>query len=211
MLSPLTQKRLATEIRNILNDPPPYIIAKPKEDNILEWHFVITGPENTPFSQGQYHGIMLFPIIFPLGPPSISIITPNGRFACNTTLCLSMTDYHPDDWTPAWKVPSMLLGFLSFMTDNEPTTGSIVTDDSTKKQLAKESKKWNNDNNPIFKDIFPDLVVENIQFIRQQEGEEEEERARINNINGPNNNGENNHITRETDQFFNDMSSYYNP
>lgn len=28
------------------------------------------------------------------------MLTPNGRFAPNTNLCLSMTDYHPESWNP---------------------------------------------------------------------------------------------------------------
>lgn len=43
------------------------------------------------------------------------MITPNGRFQSNTRLCLSMSDFHPDTWNPAWSVESILKGLLSFM------------------------------------------------------------------------------------------------
>jgi len=34
-------RRLTREYMNILKSPPPYIIAKPLESNILEWYFYI--------------------------------------------------------------------------------------------------------------------------------------------------------------------------
>ena len=43
------------------------------------------------------------------------MITPNGRFQINTRLCLSISDFHPDTWNPAWSVATILTGLLSFM------------------------------------------------------------------------------------------------
>ena len=66
-------------------------------------------------SGGVYHGKLVFPGEFPFKPPSIYMITPNGRFKCNTRLCLSISDFHPDTWNPAWSVATILTGLLSFM------------------------------------------------------------------------------------------------
>lgn len=43
------------------------------------------------------------------------MITPNGRFKTNKKLCLSISDFHPDTWNPAWSVSTILTGLLSFM------------------------------------------------------------------------------------------------
>lgn len=161
MASRQSQKRLTKEYKAITLNPPPYVSAKPNDENILEWHYVITGPPYTPFEEGQYHGILRFPSEYPFKPPSISMITPNGRFACNTRLCLSMSDYHPDTWNPAWSVATILTGLLSFMTGDESTTGSITTSDNVKKRLARSSKEWNNAENQRFTKQFPDLVAQN--------------------------------------------------
>jgi hypothetical protein len=45
-----------------------------------------------------------FPPDYPFKAPSITMSTPNGRFATNTKLCLSFTDYHPESWNPLWCV-----------------------------------------------------------------------------------------------------------
>ncbi|KAI3406256.2 UBC6 [Candida oxycetoniae] len=173
-----SSKRLHKEYMNIQKSPPPYITAKPNDENILEWHYIISGPKNTIFEDGQYHGILRFPTEYPFKPPSISMITPNGRFAVNTRLCLSMSDYHPNTWNPAWSVATILTGLLSFMTGNEQTTGSISTSDNVKRKLARDSLKWNIKENPRFVKQFPDLVKSNKEEIARREEEEEEERKK---------------------------------
>lgn len=76
---------------------------------------MVIGPEKTPYEDGFYHGKLIFPGEFPFQPPSIYMITPNGRFKINTRLCLSISDFHPDTWNPAWSVSTILTGLLSFM------------------------------------------------------------------------------------------------
>ena len=34
---------------------------------------------------------------------------------CISRLCLSISDFHPDTWNPAWSVSTILTGLLSFM------------------------------------------------------------------------------------------------
>lgn len=179
MASRQAQKRLTKEYRTLTANPPPFIVAKPNEENILEWHYLITGPDHTPFENGQYHGILRFPSEYPFKPPSISVVTPNGRFACNTRLCLSMLDYHPDTWNPAWSVSTILTGLLSFMTGDESTTGSINTSDNVRRRLAKDLKSWNINENQRFKKIFPELIEKNKQDIELMKKKEEENQKNI--------------------------------
>ncbi|KAK6460792.1 ubiquitin-conjugating enzyme/RWD-like protein [Scheffersomyces coipomensis] len=160
-----SHKRLTKEFKRMQDSPPPYILAKPSKGNILEWHYVLTGPEDTPYDQGQYHGILRFPKDYPLSPPSIIIVTPNGRFVCNTSL--GMTNLYPQNWLPIWNVESILLDLLAHMTGDKPIIGSINTNNSEKKSLARNSRKWNMTENPRFKNLFPDLIIENSQFISQ--------------------------------------------
>lgn len=88
--------RLQQDYINLNKDPVPYIRAEPLPWNILEWHYVIIGPENSPYYGGMYHGSLVFTQQYPFKPPSIYMRTPNGRFQTNRRLCLSISDYHPD-------------------------------------------------------------------------------------------------------------------
>ncbi|ODV84749.1 hypothetical protein CANARDRAFT_185809, partial [[Candida] arabinofermentans NRRL YB-2248] len=170
MASKQAFKRLTKEYKQIQENPSPFIVARPSEANILEWHYIISGPPGTPYEDGQYHGIIMFPTEYPFRPPSIKMLTPSGRFQTNTRICLSMSDFHEDLWNPSWSVATIINGLLSFMTGSEQTTGSISTSDNTKKILAKKSKEFNiSSSNLKFRAIFPDYVEKNNKEIKERE------------------------------------------
>uniref|UniRef100_A0A1I8F8T6 60S ribosomal export protein NMD3 n=1 Tax=Macrostomum lignano TaxID=282301 RepID=A0A1I8F8T6_9PLAT len=65
--------RLMREAKD-LAAPTELYYAQPLEDNLFEWHFTIRGPG------GVYHGRVLIPGDYPMKPPNIILLTPNGRF-----------------------------------------------------------------------------------------------------------------------------------
>ena len=87
---------------------------------------------------GVYHGKLKFPPEYPLKPPSIIMITPNGRFKTMRRICLSMSDYHPETWSPLWSVETILTGLVSFFNSNENSTaaGCMLTTQEEKIRLA---------------------------------------------------------------------------
>eukprot|EP00090_Calanus_glacialis_P036751 TRINITY_DN6281_c0_g1_i1.p1 TRINITY_DN6281_c0_g1~~TRINITY_DN6281_c0_g1_i1.p1 ORF type:complete len:225 (-),score=46.12 TRINITY_DN6281_c0_g1_i1:185-859(-) len=151
--------RLKQDYIRLKRDPVPYIVAEPLPSNLLEWHYVVRGPDDSSYKGGLYHGKLVFPSEFPFKPPSIYMTTPNGRFKTDTRLCLSISDYHPDTWNPAWSVSTILTGLLSFMLERSPTLGSIETSDWDKKQFAYRSLEFNLKSR-VFCDLFPELKSE---------------------------------------------------
>ncbi|KRZ83986.1 Ubiquitin-conjugating enzyme E2 J2, partial [Trichinella sp. T8] len=147
--------RLRKDAARLARDPVPYVKAMPLPSNILEWHYLLRGPEDSPYAGGFYHGKLIFPSDYPFKPPSIYIITPNGRFKPNTRLCLSISDFHPDTWNPTWSVSTILTGLLSFMLESTPTYGSIVTTDEAKQKLARRSILYNLQS-AVVRDLFPE-------------------------------------------------------
>ncbi|CAB3404535.1 unnamed protein product [Caenorhabditis bovis] len=147
--------RLKKDYQKLLKEPLPFMKAAPLESNILEWRYIIFGAPNTPYEGGIYHGKLIFPTDFPFKPPSIIMITPNGRFQTNTRLCLSISDYHPDTWNPAWTVSTIITGLMSFMNDNQPTLGSLSTSDEERRLLARRSHAFNV-KDKIFCQLFPE-------------------------------------------------------
>ncbi|CCH46591.1 Ubiquitin-conjugating enzyme E2 [Wickerhamomyces ciferrii] len=174
MATKQAHKRLTKEYKAMVENPPPYITAHPSENNILEWHYLITGPTDTPYEGGQYHGTLMFTHEYPFKPPAIKMITPSGRFQPNTRLCLSMSDYHPDLWNPAWSVATILTGLLSFMTGDEDTTGSLRTSELTRKKFARASLGWNLQNERFIKN-FSDLIEETEQKIKEWDAKDRAE------------------------------------
>jgi ubiquitin-conjugating enzyme E2 J1 len=49
-----------------------------------EWHCTLRGPTGTEFEGGLYHFRILLPAEYPFRPPSLMMLTPNGRFELNT-------------------------------------------------------------------------------------------------------------------------------
>lgn len=143
MATRAAHKRLTREYKTISENPPPFISAHPSESNILEWHYILTGPPGTPYVDGQYWGTLNFPPDYPFAPPAIRMHTPSGRFQPSTRLCLSISDFHPKSFNPAWEVSTILLGLQSFMTSEEMTTGSLSATEAERKLFASRSRWWN--------------------------------------------------------------------
>ena len=146
--------RLRKELIRLQKEPVPLIEATPLESNILEWHYVLRGPPDSPYEGGYYHGKIKFPAEYPFKPPSILMSTPSGRFKPDTRLCLTMSDFHPESWNPLWSVSSILSGLQSFMLESAPTVGSVESSDATKRALAAKSLAHNLAN-PTFSKLFP--------------------------------------------------------
>ena len=69
---------------------------------------------------GIYHGRITLPPEYPMKPPNITFLTPNGRFETNKKICLSISGYHPETWRPSWSIRTALLAMIGFM----PTHGT---------------------------------------------------------------------------------------
>ena len=149
-------KRLTQEIYLIYKNPIPAIDVQANVNNILEWHFVIHGGENTLYQGGMYHGMLIFPPEYPFSPPMILFLTPNGRFKTNERICFSLSDFHPEEWKPAFSVTTVLQGVREFMHDSTETIGSIKTSEIVKRQFAEGSSAYNSQNY-TFRLLFPQL------------------------------------------------------
>ena len=104
-------------------------LACPDPQNIFMWYYVVWGLLDCPYEGGYYMGKIIFPKEYPLKPPGIEMMTPNGRFQENKRICMSMSDYHPESWNPTWNVQTIIIGLVSFMCTDERTTGCIITSD----------------------------------------------------------------------------------
>lgn len=136
-------RRLQSEFRALAIRPEPYFVAGPVGDDLFLWHFTIKGAKDTPFEGGIYHGKIVFPPQYPLKPPDIYFLTPNGRFETRTKLCLTFTSFHPEEWNPAWDVRTAMTAVQAFMTTKaEGAVGAIDMPDADRRRLAIESRSW---------------------------------------------------------------------
>ncbi|EMD38616.1 hypothetical protein CERSUDRAFT_113795 [Gelatoporia subvermispora B] len=154
-------KRIMQEARELANDPSTDYTAAPLEDDIFEWHCTIRGPSGTEFEGGLYHFRILLPSEYPFRPPSIMMLTPNGRFELNTKICISFTNCkshptsnrsllnvatdHEELWQPAWGVRTAIIGLQGFFPLKGTAAvgvGALEYPMAERKRLAALSREW---------------------------------------------------------------------
>jgi len=138
-------KRIMQEARELANDPSTEYSAAPLEDDIFEWHCTLRGPAGTDFEGGLYHFRIRLPAEYPFRPPSIMLLTPNGRFELNTKICISFTNYHEELWQPAWGVRTAIIGLQGFFPLKGQAAvgvGALEVPTSERKRLAVLSRDW---------------------------------------------------------------------
>ncbi|KAK7693234.1 hypothetical protein QCA50_002800 [Cerrena zonata] len=110
-----------------------------------EWHCTLRGPAGTEFEGGIYHFRILLPSEYPFRPPSIMMLTPNGRFELNTKICISFTNYHEELWQPAWGVRTAIIGLQGFFPLKGTAAvgvGALEYPTTERKRLASLSRQW---------------------------------------------------------------------
>ena len=152
-------KRLQKELQQLHKNPLPGIHAEPSVSSLKKWHYVIIGDKDTAFSGGVYHGTIQFPDDYPFSPPtSIRMLTPNGRFTPNGKICMSITSFHPESWSPSWSISTILLGFQSYFYGQEGGIGVLYgTAEGEIRRLAAQSMAFNT-RNKEFCVLFPYLL-----------------------------------------------------
>jgi len=73
------------------------------------------------------------------------VLTPNGRFELNTKICISFTNYHEEEWQPAWGVRTAIIGLQGFFPLKGQAAlgvGSVEYPVSERKRLAQLSRDW---------------------------------------------------------------------
>ena len=153
------KNRLMRDIRVIKQSPVQGIHLEFDPENMFMWYFIIEGSEGTPFENGFYFGKIVLSNNYPYSPPTVSMITPNGRFEPNKSICFSYTKFHPELWSPSLNPSHVALGLMSFMNDfKDRGVGCISSSESQMKQLALSSIEFNL-NEPIVASLFPDVMT----------------------------------------------------
>lgn len=135
-------RRIMAEVKEFatLNShPSSFFYAAPLESDLFEWHFSVRGPPDTPFSAGIYHGRILLPAEYPLKPPEIILLTPNGRFEVGKRICLSVTAHHQETWQPSWGIRTILTALVGFMPSKAEGVGALDYPDEDRRGLARKS------------------------------------------------------------------------
>lgn len=170
--------RLMRELKAFRASPPDLApVAHVDARDCTQWHILCEGVPNSPYEDGWYVVKITFAASYPFAAPSVRVLTPNGRFVPGQSICMSMTEWHQEMWNPAWNVGTIVTGLLSFMAENEVTSGGMTASDEERRALAKASVEWNAKQANIAK-MFPELTngaLEGLRFVNK--GKKKSERA----------------------------------
>ncbi len=92
---------------------------------------------------------------------------------------MSISDYHPETWNPIWKVETIMMGLVSYMTSDEFTTGSMNASSSDRRKLAQASLQWNIDNDSKegfvkrFSLLYPKMGINQAAIEESKENKEQ--------------------------------------
>lgn len=141
-------KRLMTEYRQIMKDPPEGISAGPvSEDNFLEWECLLAGPSETCYEGGVFPATLSFPADYPLNPPKMKFVPPifHPNVYENGDVCISILHAPGDDpnmyesaaerWSPIQSVEKILLSVISMLSEPNIESGANIN----------ASKLWRDD------------------------------------------------------------------
>ena len=140
----------------------------PDPDNLLHWYFVIFGLDG-PYEGGYYLGKVECPANFPQNAPNIRLLVKSGIFELNNKICMSMTDYHPESWNPAWSVTQVILGLVSFWYEDEYTAGAIYysnnPDGKEKKKRERTKAAWESREATLNHEMFKKYLAHMAEYI----------------------------------------------
>ena len=135
-------KRILKELSELHSSPSPFFLLSLLDDNLFELHFTLFFPlsSSSDFAGGRYHGRMFLPTEYPFKAPDIMFYTPNGRFEVGKKICLSVTAFHQESWSPSWNVRTMLEALMAFMPQKgNGGIGALEYSREERQRLAKES------------------------------------------------------------------------
>jgi ubiquitin-protein ligase len=116
------------------------------------------------YEGGYYIGKIVLPSTYPTDPGNFYMLTPQGRFKPSgknndEKICLTNSGYHKESWTPMWNIKNMVIAFVSiFQSDDTTGISHIKQSPQERKEMAKNSMKYNLEHYPEITMMFTQFV-----------------------------------------------------
>jgi len=122
------------------------------DERDMQTFFAIVKSPGGDFEGGEYLLRIKLPDTYPYQPPVICCETPNGRFEPGTNICLNISHFHSETWSPLLTLEKIILSVMSVFQDESVSgIGSIRTSAEEKKRLADQSSVFN-------RRVFPHVI-----------------------------------------------------
>lgn len=154
---PIPDKRqtaiMMAQFKKATAEPNEFVKFAMSQDNACVWYIRISNfaGNNDEFAGGEYDCRMVAPPDFPFNPPSFYFLTHNGLYEIETKVCISIGEYHKDEYRAALGMAGFANQLVSGLVGWKDMGGGINIVSTTvakKKELAKASRASNEAQHP---------------------------------------------------------------
>lgn len=136
-------KRLNTELTSLMFEPVPGVSAFPDGDDMLTWKSTIQGPDESYYTDMEYHLEMKFPTNYPICAPQVKFETPifHPNIDMSGNICL---DILKDKWSATYTVSTILLSIQSLLetpNNESPLNGQAAELWENKEEFSRLAKR----------------------------------------------------------------------
>jgi len=120
-MSTPARRRLMRDFKRLQSEPPHGVSGAPLENNILQWHAVIFGPDDSPWEGGTFKLSLEFSEEYPNKPPTIRFLSKifHPNVYADGSICL---DILQNQWSPIYDISAVLCSIQSLLCDPNPNS-----------------------------------------------------------------------------------------
>jgi len=124
------------DFKRLQTDPPEGISGAPCDNNIMLWHAVIFGPEDTPWEGGTFKLQLQFTEEYPNKAPVVKFLSKmfHPNVYADGAICL---DILQNQWSPIYDIAAVLTSIQSLLSDPNPNSPA----NSEAARLFQENKR----------------------------------------------------------------------
>ena len=109
------------DFKHLERDQPAGISGAPCDNNIMEWHAIIFGPDDTPWEGGTFRLRLSFTEEYPNKPPKVVFTSKmfHPNVYADGNICL---DILSNQWSPIYDIAAILTSIQSLLCDPNPAS-----------------------------------------------------------------------------------------
>jgi len=109
------------DFKRMQNDPPEGVNGAPCDNDIMKWHAVIFGPEDTAWEDGTFKLTLDFTEEYPNKAPTVKFLTKmfHPNIYADGSICL---DILQNQWSPIYDISAILTSIQSLLCDPNPNS-----------------------------------------------------------------------------------------
>ena len=120
-MSTPARRRLMRDFKRMQTDPPDGVNGAPCDNDIMKWHAVIFGPDDTAWEDGTFKLSVDFTEDYPNKAPTVKFITKmfHPNIYADGSICL---DILQNQWSPIYDISAILTSIQSLLCDPNPNS-----------------------------------------------------------------------------------------